>query len=1410
MYRSSPYDRANLIADFDSIRISLASPEKIRSWSHGEVTKPETINYRTFKPERDGLFCARIFGPVADWECLCGKYKRMKHRGVICDKCGVEVTLSRVRRERLGHIELASPSSHVWFFKGLPSRIGYLLDITLRELERVLYYEAYVIVDPGEATGLNMGEVVSDERKRQLDQEFPGKFVAMMGAEGVKELLKRVDVEALSQMIREKMKTEASAQKKLKYAKRLRVAESFRKSGNKPEWMILDVIPVIPPELRPLVPLDGGRFATSDLNDLYRRVINRNNRLKKLMELHAPDVIVRNEKRMLQEAVDALFDNGRRGRVLRGANNRPLKSLSDTLKGKQGRFRQNLLGKRVDYSGRSVIVVGPDLKLHQCGLPKKMALELFKPFIYHRLEQRGHCTTIKQAKELVEQQDPVVWDILEEVIKDHPILLNRAPTLHRLGIQAFEPVLVEGKAIKLHPLTCTAFNADFDGDQMAVHIPLSPEAQIEASTLMLASNNILSPAHGAPIATPSQDMVLGLYYLTKARPGTKGEGRTFASIDDVLIALEMSEVETLTPIKLRHTGRVIDLSKAFDNQNILHTEPIEYIKQYMDTTVGRVILNDVLPAEMPFINGLLKKKALTQLVQYCYLKFGLQTTVQALDEIKKLGFLYATRSGMSIGIDDMVVPEDKPALVKDAQRQVIEVQEQYQEGAITTSERYNKIIEIWSKVTEQVSEKMFKGMEEDDRSGRVLNPIYIMADSGARGSKQQIRQLSGMRGLMAKPSGEIIENPITANFREGLDVLQYFISTHGARKGLADTALKTADSGYLTRRLCDVAQDVIITEADCGTQDGIYVEPIIESGEIIEPLRDRIVGRVVLEDQLDYEGNLIVKVNHEINEDLANAIQTAGIERVKIRSVLTCESKRGVCQLCYGRNLATGRMVERGEAVGIISAQSIGEPGTQLTMRTFHIGGAATRISEQSTQDAKSGGFAKFLGINTVRNKDGNLVAMNRSGILAIVDEKGRERERYPVVYGAKMNVEDGAPVTSNQILLEWDPYTFSILTEVSGLVHFKDLIDGVTVQDRVDEITGYTQLVVTDSPDEKRMPTLIIRPEGGGRSDERRYLMPTHAHLMVNDGELVHAGDVIAKIPRATTKTKDITGGLPRVVELFEARKPRETAIMAEINGVVKYGEVSKGSRKIYIVGDDNEQREYAIPRGIHINVQEGERVRAGDPLMDGPRNPHDILAVLGELELQKYLVNEIQEVYRLQGVNINDKHLEVIVRQMMRWIKVDDISDTEFLPEEVVDKFRFREENQRVIEAGGRPAYGKPVLLGITKASLSTESFISAASFQETTRVLTEAAINGKVDYLRGLKENVIMGRLIPAGTGMDYYRQVKIAGEDVVEEEVVPGQEVSLADTLQDYSEETRNIYSGGLSEDTGEDVMSAEEI
>jgi DNA-directed RNA polymerase subunit beta' len=1364
-----------LIGEFDAIRISLASPEKIRSWSHGEVTKPETINYRTFKPERDGLFCAKIFGPVTDWECLCGKYKRMKHRGVICDKCGVEVTLSKVRRERLGHIELASPCSHVWFFKGLPSRIGHLLDISLRDLERVLYFESYVVTDAGEAP-VKEKELLNEERYRQLQQEFPGKFRAGMGAEAIKELLKRVDVEALAEELREKMKTDPSQQKRVKYAKRLKVVEAFRKSGNKPEWMILDVLPVIPPELRPLVPLDGGRFATSDLNDLYRRVINRNNRLKKLIELHAPDVIVRNEKRMLQEAVDALFDNGRRGRVLRGANNRPLKSLSDTLKGKQGRFRQNLLGKRVDYSGRSVIVVGPELKLHQCGLPKKMALELFKPFIYHRLEQAGHCTTIKAAKEMVERQEAVVWDILEEAIKDHPVLLNRAPTLHRLGIQAFEPILVEGKAIKIHPLVCTAFNADFDGDQMAVHIPLSPEAQIEASVLMLSSRNILSPANGQPLAIPSQDIVLGVYYLTKVKHGTKGEGRAFANVEDVLLALDMGEVETLTPVRLRYTGRVIDLSTAYDDQDVLHTEPITVKNQFINTTVGRVVFNDHLPKGMPFVNGLLRRKGLGALVNYCYLRFGLETTVRMLDEIKALGFLYATKAGISISIDDLIVPLNKGGLVEDAEKEVFEVEKQYQDGAITHGERYNKVIAIWSNVTDRVADEMFQVMEAQDKSGE-LNPIYIMADSGARGSKQQIRQLSGMRGLMAKPSGEIIETPITANFREGLNVLQYFISTHGARKGLADTALKTADSGYLTRRLVDVAQDVIVSEFDCGTLDGIYVEPLVEAGEVVEPLRDRIVGRVSLEQIKDYEGNVIVDVNQEINEDLAAAIQAAGIERVRIRSVLTCESRRGVCVRCYGRNLATGRLVEKGEAVGVIAAQSIGEPGTQLTMRTFHIGGTASRISEQSTLEARSNGFLKFHGLQTVTNRDGHFVVMNRNGSLVIVDEKGRERERHSVVYGAKIKVAHDAPVKVGDVIVEWDPYTFSILTEVGGKVEFKDLEAGVTLREQVDEVTGLSQWVVTDAPDEKYQPMIIVASDKPAHRASRKYLMPSRAHLMVQNGDEVSPGDVLAKIPRETTKTKDITGGLPRVVELFEARKPHETAVITEIDGIVKYGDISKGQRKIIVVPDRGEPKEYLLPRGVHISVQEGERVRAGEPLMDGPRNPHDILAVLGEKELQKYLVDEIQEVYRLQGVNINDKHIEVIVRQMMRWVKVEDVGDTDFLLEEQVDKFKFRDENEQVRMRGGKPATGRPLLLGITKASLSTDSFISAASFQETTRVLTEAAIRGSVDHLRGLKENVIMGRLIPAGTGLEFYRNFRLLTEvealPAVAAEEMPGE-------------------------------------
>jgi len=1373
--RPNLQDKGQLTSDFDSIRISLASPETILRWSHGEVTKPETINYRTFKPERDGLFCAKIFGPVTDWECLCGKYKRMKHRGVVCDKCGVEVTQARVRRERLGHIKLATPVSHVWFFKGLPSRIGHLLDITLRDLERILYFEAYVVVDAGD-TELKDKQLLTEEQFRQERETWGFRFKAQMGAEAIKELLRRVNIDRLAEEMREKMRSETSVQKKLKYAKRLKVVGAFKKSDNKPEWMILDVIPVIPPELRPLVPLDGGRFATSDLNDLYRRVINRNNRLKKLMELKAPDVIIRNEKRMLQEAVDALFDNGRRGRVLRGANNRPLKSLSDTLKGKQGRFRQNLLGKRVDYSGRSVIVVGPELKLHQCGLPKKMALELFKPFIYHKLEARGLVSTIKQAKEMVEQQKAEVWDVLEEVIREHPVLLNRAPTLHRLGIQAFEPVLVEGKAIRIHPLVCTAFNADFDGDQMAVHVPLSPEAQIEASVLMMSSNNILSPASGQPIAVPSQDIVLGCYYLTKAKVGAKGEGRAFASVDDVLLALDAGVVETLSPIRLRYTGRLIDLTVARDSQDVLDAAETVVTNSTISTTVGRVIFNEALPPEMPFINGLLKKKGLQQTVRYCHLRYGLEPTVRMLDSLKTTGFLHAMKSGISIGIDDLIIPEKKGQLVEEARAEVIKVEGQYQDGAITNGERYNKVIAIWSEVTETIADEMFGEMEALDKSGRSFNPVYVMADSGARGSKQQIRQLAGMRGLMAKPSGEIIESPITANFREGLTVMEYFISTHGARKGLADTALKTADSGYLTRRLVDVAQDVIISEVDCGTLDGLEARAIIDSGgEIVERLGDRIIGRVALDSIADpSSGEVIVDAGVEIDEALADKVEDAGIERVKIRSVLTCAARRGVCAKCYGRDLSTGKMAEMGLASGVIAAQSIGDPGTQLTMRTFHIGGTASRVSDQSTVETRHKGTVRFDGLQTVAGREvtaagQTLVVMNRNGSINIVDDKGVVRERYSVVYGARLKVRDGQHVEKGQVLVEWDPYTFSILTESSGQVRFKDIIDKVTVHEEVDEITGMSRLIIVDSPDEKKQPAIeIVAAEAGDSNSHakvlNRYHMPSNAHLMVGNHDMVMPGDVIAKIPRETTKTKDITGGLPRVVELVEARKPRETAVISEIDGVVRQGGIVKGMRKILVVPDDGgEAREYSLPRGVHVNVQEGDRVSAGEPLMDGPRNPHDILAVLGEKELQTYLVNEIQEVYRLQGVGINDKHIEVIVRQMMRWVKVEDVGETEFLIDEQVEKVRFQEENERVLQLGLQPAKGRPLLLGITKASLSTDSFISAASFQETTRVLTEASISGKVDYLRGLKENVTMGRLIPAGTGFDVYRAVRIAPDE-----------------------------------------------
>jgi DNA-directed RNA polymerase subunit beta' len=1360
MFRFNNESKTQLTTNYEAIRISLASPDKIRSWSHGEVTKPETINYRTFKPERDGLFCARIFGPVADWECLCGKYKRMKHRGVICDKCGVEVTQSKVRRERLGHIELASPCSHVWFFKGLPSRIGHLLDITLRDLEKILYFETYIVVDPGDVPDLKEKDLLTDERFRELTRDFPNGFVAKMGAEAIKELLIKIDIEELVEDLRTRMRDETSQQKKLKFSKRLKVANSFARSGNKPEWMILDVIPVIPPELRPLVPLDGGRFATSDLNDLYRRVINRNNRLKKLIELRAPEVIVRNEKRMLQEAVDALFDNGRRGRVLRGANNRPLKSLSGTLKGKQGRFRQNLLGKRVDYSGRSVIVVGPELKLHQCGLPKKMALELFKPFIYNKLERDQHAATIKQAREMVERQEPIVWDILEEVIREHPVLLNRAPTLHRLGIQAFEPVLVDGKAIKIHPLVCTAFNADFDGDQMAVHIPLSAEAQIEASVLMLASNNLLSPASGQPITVPSQDIVLGCYYLTLGREGLKGEGKAFNSVDDVLLALDAGIVETQSNIRLRWKGDLIDLTLEHNTQDVMRATVRENEDRVIDTTVGRVILNERLTRDgLPFVNGTLKKKGLQSLVSFCHLRLGHEHTVALLDDLKTMGFLYATKSGMSIGIDDMVTPTSKKAIIEKARKEVDKLQKQYEDATMTNMERENKVTAIWSDVTDEVAKEMFKAMHTREAERKELNPILVMADSGARGSDAQIRQLAGMRGLMAKPSGEIIETPIVANFREGLNVLQYFISTHGARKGLADTALKTADSGYLTRRLVDVAQDVIVSEEDCGTLKGVWAEAIIRNGEEVESLRDRIVGTTSLDDIVDpVDGTTIVEANLEIDEDLAAQVQLSGLQKIRIRSALTCEARRGICVKCYGRNLATGQTVEIGEAVGVIAAQSIGEPGTQLTMRTFHVGGTA-RLEQETKHEAAMDGTVKFIGDwNIIKNRKKEMISMRRQpSELGLMDERGREVARYKIVYGAQLHVKDGQKVKEDDVLATWDPFTFAILTEVSGTVKFQDLKEGRTVEQDIDKVTGQIRLVVKDS-DEKNQPRLEIK--SGNNKTLKTYQMPIRANLQVTDGQTVEAGDIIAKIPRETTKTKDIVGGLPRVVELFEARRPAETAMMSEIDGIVTLGTISKGKRKVIITGEDGAEREYDIPRGTHINVQDGDHVKAGEPLMDGPLNPHDILRVLGTEALQNYLVSEIQEVYRLQGVNINDKHIEVIVRQMLRWVKIKEVGDTEFLMEEQVDRFRYEDENRRVADEKGRTSVGEPLLLGITKASLSTDSFISAASFQETTRVLTEAAISGRVDYLRGLKENVIMGRLIPAGTGMKYYRNVEIA--------------------------------------------------
>ncbi len=1549
---------------FNAIRVALASPDLIRSWSHGEVKKPETINYRTFKPERDGLFCAKIFGPTKDYECNCGKYKRMRHRGVVCEKCGVEVIQSKVRRERMGHISLASPVAHIWFLKSLPSRIGTLLDMTLKELERVLYFESYVVTDPGQ-TPLTKKELLTETRYRQLVEEYGfGSFQAGMGAEAIRLLMRDLNLEKLAEDMRTEMMETASEARRKKIAKRLKVMNAFRSSGNLPEWMILDVIPVIPPDLRPLVPLDGGRFATSDLNDLYRRVINRNNRLKRLIELSAPDIIIRNEKRMLQEAVDALFDNGRRGRPLTGPNKRPLKSLSDMLKGKGGRFRQNLLGKRVDYSGRSVIVVGPELRLHQCGLPKYMALELFKPFIYNKLEERGYTTTIKSAKKMVEKERPEVWDILDEVIKEHPILLNRAPTLHRLGIQAFEPILIEGKAIQLHPLVCMAYNADFDGDQMAVHIPLSVEAQVEARTLMMSTNNILSPAHGKAVIAPTQDIVLGLYSVTRDRTGALGEGKVFSNPDFVRIAYDQDGVELQARIKVRMD------------------------RELVETTVGRVLLYEIVPPEIPFsdVNRTMKKKELGGLIDSAFLKAGNKSTVIFADRLKDMGFEHGTEAGISIGIQDMMIPESKVRLLDEAQSVLQEIQDQYTKGLITDGERHNKVVDTWAAVTDEVANEMFTNLSESDQG---FSPIFMMADSGSRGSAQQIRQLAGMRGLMAKPSGEIIETPITANFREGLSVLQYFISTHGARKGLADTALKTANSGYLTRRLVDVAQDCIVSEHECGTIDGIEMGPLVEGGEIIEGLGERVLGRVALDDIRDpFSDEVVIPAGGEINEERIKLIEESGIERVWVKSALTCQTRRGICISCYGRDLARGLMVNIGEAVGIIAAQSIGEPGTQLTMRTFHIGGTASRRAEQTTLTPRNEGTLRYINLKTVVNREGDLVVMNRNGEVAIVDSpepgRERERERYPVVYGAKFKKKDGTKVKPGELIAEWDPYTVPILTEVGGTIKFGD-IDDKTMQEKVDERTGLSTRVIIDFRDPSVRPRIsikhdvkrdveevaknieekfgewrtslhrsvgaskgrvvktaqerawftlinpfghltdedinahfgsledklndkcgelpdlifktlegcleekkarqviekasenaseivktslepgirdeveplsiseVLRALGGGvaggtavklvirstpisvaagliifgllryRSESKalvedvkatmdslakpaedileifvdeiikvlrglnesafktvnktaklsngldaRYILPVGSNINVADGQHVEAGDVLAKIPRETTKTKDITGGLPRVAELFEARKPKEFAVISEIEGAVSFGKDTKGKRKVVITPDVGDPREYLIPRGKHISVREGDYVRAGEALMDGSANPHDILGVLGEKDLAKSLVDAVQEIYRLQGVRIHDKHIEVIVRQMMRRVTVTQVGGSDFLVGEQVEKWRFQEETEKVLAAQGKPPEAKSLLMGITKASLSTDSFISAASFQETTKVLTEAAINGKVDMLLGLKENVIMGRLIPAGTGNPTYTQIEAESVETTAEE------------------------------------------
>ncbi|MBI3545627.1 MAG: DNA-directed RNA polymerase subunit beta' [Gammaproteobacteria bacterium] len=1349
--------------DFDAIRIALASPEKIRSWSYGEVKKPETINYRTFKPERDGLFCAKIFGPVKDYECLCGKYKRLKHRGVICEKCGVEVTLSKVRRERMGHIELASPVAHIWFLKSLPSRMGLMLDMTLRDIERVLYFEAYVVIDPG-MTPLERSSLLSEDAYLAALEQYGDEFDARMGAESIRDLLKAIVLDEEVAKLRGDLAGTTSETKIKKLTKRLKVLEAFLYSGNKPEWMVLEILPVLPPELRPLVPLDGGRFATSDLNDLYRRVINRNNRLKRLLDLNAPDIIVRNEKRMLQEAVDALLDNGRRGRAITGANKRQLKSLADMIKGKQGRFRQNLLGKRVDYSGRSVIVVGPTLKLHQCGLPKKMALELFKPFIFSKLESKGLATTIKAAKKMVEQAGPEVWDILEEVIREHPVLLNRAPTLHRLGIQAFEPILVEGKAIQLHPLVCAPYNADFDGDQMAVHIPLSIEAQLEARALMMSTNNILSPANGDPIIVPSQDIVLGLYYMTRERINAQGEGKIYADVAEVHRAYNGRHVALQAKIKARIREVSIDeTGKRTETRKII------------DTTVGRALLSEILPDGLPFelINRVLKKKTISELINACYRRVGLKESVIFADQLMYTGFAYATRAAVSFGMDDMIIPEEKATIVGQAESEVKAIQNQYASGLLTDGERYNKVVDIWTHTSERVAKSMMDqlgGEEVVDSQGKKarqdsFNSIFMMADSGARGSAAQIRQLAGMRGLMAKPDGSIIETPITANFREGLNVLQYFISTHGARKGLADTALKTANSGYLTRRLVDVCQDLVVTEDDCGTTEGVAKSALVEGGEIVIALRDRILGRVVIGDIRDpsNEKKILIEDISVLDEHAVALLEERNIDQVMVRSPVTCRTRYGVCRKCYGRDLGRGHLVNLGEAVGVIAAQSIGEPGTQLTMRTFHIGGAASRATAISRIEVKTSGVVRLKNLKVVKHASGNYVAVSRSGELIVQDDQGRNRERYKLPFGAVLSVHDGSKIKVGAVVANWDPHTHPIITEVAGKVTFSDLIDGVTVNKQTDEITGLSTYVVLDS--KHRVGTKDIRPvitlvDGKGKSVNipgteipAKYMLPPGAIITVEDGAKVGVGDVLARIPQESIKTRDITGGLPRVAELFEARKPKDFALLAEVSGVISFGKDTKGKQRLIINDKEGVEHEYLIPKGRHITVFEGETVEQGDVIVEGAPVASDILRLLGVEALTNYIVDEIQDVYRLQGVKINDKHIEVIVRQMLRKVRIDDAGETRFLPGEQVERARLFEENEG-LPKDKKPATFEPLLLGITKASLSTESFISAASFQETTRVLTEAAITGKKDLLRGLKENVIVGRLIPAGTGLAYH--------------------------------------------------------